>query len=186
MGANAMIDLETLGVNDNAPIAQIGAVVFDMSGARIGTGFEVNVDLTADRPEVIGKPDLATVLWWMGDKREIPRRKVFDQSNTECLAVALVQLNGWLYHHNITRVWANSPNFDIRLLKQAYERAGVEKWPMTHRAEMDFRTLVQLARATYGIDAAPMEKIGHTALADAIAQADLAAHLLHTMRLKLP
>jgi hypothetical protein len=91
-----------------------------------------------------------------------------------------VKLNRWFYENDVKYVWANSPNFDIRLLQQAYTRAGVDKWPFSHRAELDFRTLRHFGRQ-HCAPAAPT----HSALADAVQQAEDAIKILNAMELKL-
>lgn len=135
---HVMIDLETLGTGDFAPIVQIGAVRFDAD--RVGRKWRQNI-LARDWSNIDGD----TLLWWMRQDPEA-RARVFDQSEAMPLAAALHKFGNWLKSGGpVDTAWADSPSFDLRLLRQAWRRAGmVEPWPFTHRQERDLRTLKKL------------------------------------------
>ena len=72
---NVMIDLETMGVNNNAAIIAIGAVAFDFEG-NLGYHFYQTITLQSS-VENGGIMDASTVLWWMRQSDEA--RKEFER-----------------------------------------------------------------------------------------------------------
>lgn len=168
---HAMIDLETLGVGNNASIVQIGAVMFkpDEDILVQDSRLKIDVDVTANGSAVQGEMDAATVLWWMNRPPE-NRKLVFGGKDRVCLQIALARLNQWFETWDIQRIWANSPSFDIVLLKNAYLRTGVGDFPFDHRAELDYRTVRYLVNR-YPDAPAISGSVIHEASADAVQQA---------------
>lgn len=58
-----MIDLETLSLHPEAAVISIAAVQFDRKTGKVGTAFEVGVDLL---PQMLNgsKVDQSTLDWW--------------------------------------------------------------------------------------------------------------------------
>lgn len=173
-----MIDLETLGTNDNAPVLSIGATFFEPSTGEQGADFYETIDLVTC-VEAGAKPDMETFIWWLQQS---------DQART-ALTTASLSLSEVLrrFAHFCKRyesdydddeekyqiqVWGNGATFDLTILKNAYRSIGRQiPWHFTR--ERDVRTVVELGQAV-GIDPKAttyMDDIPHHALHDARYQA---------------
>jgi hypothetical protein len=166
---NVMIDLETMGVNNNAAIIAIGAVAFDFEGNLGNTFYKViNLESSVIHGGVIDAP---TVLWWMKQndlaRREFEREGEFDSA-------VLVKFAGYLDDFEDVKVWGNGAAFDNVILANAYRR-NMMSVPWNHWNDRCYRTMKSLHPDI------KMEREGvyHNALADAISQAK---HLQRIMK----
>lgn len=160
---NVMIDLETMGVNNNAAIIAIGAVVFDFEG-NIGPTFYETISLQSS-VENGGVIDPSTVLWWMRQSDEA--RKEFEREGSYEVCV-LDSFENWLlsFSEDNMKVWGNGASFDNVILANAYRRYAFEV-PWKYYNDRCYRTMKNLHPEIM------MEREGthHNALADAISQA---------------
>jgi exodeoxyribonuclease VIII len=169
-----MLDLETLGTGDHAAIVQIGACEFDSK--EILTTFLQNVRLDSEN---LGSIEGDTLRWWLNQSpdavesvlRSIPRTPLRD---------ALEDFRSWLVGDQFA-IWANSPSFDLRLLRQAYERCGLEP-PWKFYQELDHRTMKHLGRLLQ-VPRLQFEGTKHNALDDATNQASYLMAVLEEMKL---
>ncbi len=167
---HAMIDIETLGTSPGSAILSVGAVGFDPESVttppflpfyrNIGLASSLAVGCTVDAP---------TVQWWFNRDDEA-RGMLF--RNALSLVLALDDLRIWYVSLKPSAVWANSPQFDLTLLREAGKKVG---WtaPWHYRDERDLRTLLALTRFEKRAFV-PTEAVGpieHDALDDAFAQA---------------
>lgn len=137
---DVMIDIETLALTPDATILSIGAVKFD----KHGMGGEFYFELKPDQGRMI---DPGTALWWAQQGR------AFDDGLVKYgLLEVLKHLNGFLdesYQDDCDRtvltgdfkgrIWANSPVFDLAILRNAYGQHGIECMWAYHQ-ERDVRT----------------------------------------------
>lgn len=177
-----MLDVETLGTGDHAPIIQIGAVRFDWTPCDEAPNgwtsspygeFRHNILWTS---EGFGQVDIPTLQWWL-KQDGTTRREVWDQEYALELDVALRSFFKWVRDGgDAWTVWANSPQDDLRWLRQACERAGVT-YEFTYRQPRDMRTLVKVL----GTDEDRPLRVGkkHDALDDAHHQA---RHVVNIMQ----
>ena len=166
-----MFDLETLGCGDDAPIIQIGACVFNVDTDTVHDFYSRNIDWNSHH---FGKIDIDTLMWWLRQDASV-REDVFAQSDVLPLGAALVEFFDYLECHNGLEIWSKGVDFDVRLLRQAAERCGLEL-PFRYYKARDMRTIEQ----TFGIAADRPETImAHDALADAKHQAE---HLMNIVR----
>lgn len=171
-----MLDLETLGVSNNARIVTIGACRFDPLGGEPSTLFNWMVE---DR---LGVMDAGTVAWWM-KQSEAARKTVqaalsSDDPESKPLVViealcslfsAFTDVDGVEYPQ-VQYLWSNGPTFDETILRGFFERYGqASRFPVSFRGSRCFRTAVNLAGLSYQEMVKP--EIAHDALSDAIAQA---------------
>ncbi len=182
-----MVDLETLGVGPGAMIVQIAAVRFDADAGDSGyistpeATFNFNVSLHPD--DGVIEPD--TLLFWMRQSDDA-RRRVFSPATIHGrIAQGLTSFADWVYRGGrFHRVWANSPSFDLRLLKDAWRAKNPTLpesiWPITHRHERDFRTLRKVGEAL-GVEPPVRVGVEHDALDDACHQAGHAILILRTL-----
>lgn len=155
---NIMIDLETLGTKPNSAILSIGAVAFDKDG--IHDEFYVNIDLQSSI-DFEYDIDSSTVYWWLSQDKEAG-----SVLSKDLLPVGscMVNLSDFIKEHQPTEIWANSPSFDLVMLKNAFEKQGVEvNWKFW--LERDFRTFLSLTGAER-----VYPTVAHNALEDAKAQ----------------
>ena len=175
MKQHIMLDLETVGTGDGAGIMQIGAVVFDASG--VSTSYRFKADIDPGSPG-FGETETGTLLWWLKqDPQAIA--SVFHADDRSELEETLVSFSAWMKGHAHSGVWACGPNFDCRLLNQAYARVGVSS-PLRYGRERCFRTLRGIGEGL-GLAQPPFDGVVHDALADAVFQATYASTVLSAL-----
>jgi len=117
-----MLDLETMGNGNNAAIAAIGAVNFDLTTGEIGEGFYEVVDLESSVRHG-GVMDVSTVLWWM--QQSDTARAEFKREGKH-IQMALVSFQTYLASFTgEVALWGNGAVFDNVILKSAYDRGGL-------------------------------------------------------------
>jgi hypothetical protein len=144
-----MIDLETLGLDvDTAPIIQIGAVAFQLTGdgpdARTQM-FRLHVDAKSCMAEPFNRRiEPGTVAWW-AETDPVLLADIMKGKGTS-LEMALVTLTDWFARLGgpPEGVWGNGPTFDIVMLEAAYKQAGLPV-PWSYRAIRDVRTVAMIA-----------------------------------------
>lgn len=154
-----MIDLETLGTKPNSAILSIGAVAFDDN--KIHDEFYCNVDLN-DSINFGKCIDADTVYWWL--KQDSTAGSILEKNKIK-VGDSLEKLSDFIIHHSPREIWANSPSFDLVMLKNSYDEYGVDT-PWNFWIERDFRTFLSLTGAER-----VYPTIAHNALEDAKAQA---------------
>lgn len=139
-----MIDIETYGKSHNAAIVSIAAVAFDIETGVTYETFHANVDPATSQQAGL-EIDADTVAWWMRQPQEA-RNAIM----TEQMAIdhALLLLKGFFESQRLIndelQVWANSPSFDLVILRSAY-KAFDRETPWQYWEERDVRTLVAFA-----------------------------------------
>jgi len=167
-----MIDIETLGVNRDAPVLSIGACFFDASG--IGAGFYSNLDVTEQIDSGLRKVNASTIKWWMS--QEDAAKKVFREKASSPKA-ALECFQAWLLaeagYKDVTKTgikpWGNGCNFDIEIMESLFTAYGIAI-PWSFRDIRDFRTFKEHVYAGYDVKRKGTQ---HNALDDAIYQAEV-------------
>lgn len=164
---NIMLDLETMGVSNAAPIMSIGACFFELETGEIGETFHEEVSLETAG----GRIDPSTVIWWMKQSDEA-RSKFYKNEHAKNLQNVLLEFQGFVNDERFAKVWGNGVSFDNVILKNTYETWGLSV-PWRHYNERDVRTMVDLGKSI-GFnpkESMPFEGVRHDALADAIHQA---------------
>lgn len=171
---HVMVDLETMGKKNNAPIVAIGAVVFDPATGSIGESFYkvVCLESSVNWGAVI---DPSTVIWWL--KQSSEARSAIVNDDAIPLQVALLQFREFVSDNvaggsKKAQVWGNGASFDNSILRSAYDCIA-EDYPWEYWNDRDVRTMVELGQAI-SFDpktTIPFEGSRHNALADAIHQA---------------
>lgn len=168
------IDLETLGVDFDAPVIAIGAVAFDRTTGKTGPTFYEEVQLTSAIKT--GRVDGATIAWWINQS---PRAKMIfarPDSEKKALSNVLYDFMSWLrtVGKGTPQVWAKGPAEDITWLKHALVHGSVGLYPAWgHSNVYDLRTIILLAQELAGFEQTSVPQVGtaHNALDDAIYQA---------------
>lgn len=171
---HCMIDLETLGTAPDAAIMQIGAVAFEpWIGGEIQREHGFNRFLKMD--ESNGTFDHGTLIFWLQENYACGMGNQLRSSSvpvTQALTELIqwptrMAMSGWW---DFECVWANSPDFDLAILRSAYRRhLGHSEPPWHYRASRCCRTLWALQG---GRPEEAMEGLTeHDALDDAVQQA---------------
>ena len=139
-----MIDIETFGTKPNSVIVSIGAVGFNLKTGEIGSLFYTEIsaeDCVKQGLEI----DAATVEWWLKQSKEAQNSLVRSNTTKHKLKVGLLNLARYICnnYHPDASIWANSPSFDLVILKNAFEKVGLTA-PWKHNKERDVRTLLSL------------------------------------------
>ena len=181
---NIMVDLETMGINNDAAILSIGAVWFDPSEDTLGPTFYRDISLKDCIQRGMGV-DAGTIKWWMEQTDEArkyiyiteggPLPHVLNDFTRFCSQPK----QGFAQRKDL-RLWGNGSTFDNVILASAHNRAEVTV-PWSYRGNMCFRTLRMLAKEL-GVDH-KVEDVGtkHNALDDAVFQANQANKILRAL-----
>lgn len=176
------LDLETLDTKCTAQIIAIGAVATKLSGEIVGEFYASVTSQDAVSGEWILDERFTssedTIEWWK--KPENQTAKDFMQDHIADLEIALHEFSKWVKYVDSKYVWGNGSDFDISILKNAFDVCKME-WPFKFYNHRDLRTLLEAAN----IDKRKFEMIGtkHVALDDARFQAELIGYAyekLHT------
>lgn len=159
-----MIDIETLDTRPTSVVLSIGAVEFDK--ANLGATFSrnVSIDSCLKLGMTVSGP---TISWWM-DQSDAARA-MFNQSTAQVtdMLKEFAQAFNWA---KIDEVWANGTDFDLVILRNAFEQAGVQ-CPWAYYKGRDYRTICKLLPRSMFNKLRVEPTIPHNALEDAIAQA---------------
>ena len=163
-----MIDLETMGLTEDASIVSIGAVVFDpRCNAVTDRTFYTERDWQHQEGRV---SDPKVMVWW--DKQSEPTKDAlhgFDDLKDE-----LVRLASWLPKD--CKVWGNGPTFDISKLENAYRYYNLEI-PWKYWNIRDCRTIKDIYESYRGGFSSSNGGGAHNALNDAIHQAKYVCYM---------
>lgn len=156
-----MIDIETFGVGNQAPIESIGAVVFDE--IEIREAFHRHIPMQ-DMDKFVFDSD--TILWWM-KQSELARKSVTNGIRDIPLAKTLADLNQLI--KSADYIIAKGSHFDIPILMNAYKVMGVEVGFHWYNV-VDLRTFIH---AFPDMIFPKVEGIKHNALDDCVNQVNL-------------
>jgi DNA polymerase III epsilon subunit-like protein len=193
-----MIDIETMGGQDDAKIVAIGAIGFTQEGIVKDTEFyrTIPIDCETQRNRSM---DPETVRWWTAQSDKA-RAELQPQEFDVTLLGALNDLGCYLEQHNVpTRkkghsIWVNGATFDFRILRHAFLSCGFSV-PWHRKAECCMRALrlmgqqVQDVFPNYGTmkrNNSTCERTGrtpHNALHDAMTQAEYVVGCMRSLKL---
>ena len=162
-----VLDLETLGINRNAPILSIGMVV--ICDLKIKAKYYVVLDV-AEQEQLFGrKADADTEKWWR-EQLETPEGQLaWNISTTAPYSVkdGLLGVCKTLSYFEDFSIWGNSNTFDNEILRSLMEAASFHTW--NFRKDRDFRTLKELYKEK--VPEPEFNGIRHVAVDDALHEA---------------
>lgn len=176
-----MIDLETLGVDNDAVVVSIGACTFDLETDQVGNTFYMILEIQdqLDKGRVI---QADTLKWWFGQAEAAT--KVFNEKAKAPIMV-LNTLSQWLKSvcpdSKKLKVWGNGATFDISIMQEMFKTYNI-KCPWNYAGVMDVRTF---RRFIANGEKIPNSGTAHHALDDAIAQARFVIEKNRELRLAL-
>ena len=178
-----MVDVEALGSGKNGRLIQLGAVGFDFNEGVLEVHellqmedrcFNMRVALY---PGAVEEP--SNVAFWL-DPKQAPAHTEIMRMEEHPLPEVLTKFSKFLKEWLGTRgkLWAKPPQFDLRLIDDAYTLAGIPR-PWEYRHEHDLRTLLYIARQVplsgfKAPDVSNAKLVPHYALHDAVEQAVIA------------
>lgn len=160
-----MIDLETLSLQPNCVVTQIGYVLFDEMSINGSYLLRPNAEEQIRRGRHVS---FDTFSWWLKQDQAARESmaKLGKDLMEDCLKTFINDVEmecGW---DNVKQVWSNGLLFDINIMQDLFYNYGIDI-PWHYRAPRDVKTLC------YQIPGFEMTKptIAHDANADAFAQA---------------
>jgi hypothetical protein len=166
---NVVLDLETLGLAEDAAILQIGCAIPGFQAHKLPNGVSPYFETTIAYEEVTRSEfskDASTLDWWE-KQSSAAKKSVFSGQNT--YEESLHQLTFWFdtlkaQGYQI-RLWGNGPEFDNRLLAYTLTAMGYKpQWK--YQDNHSIRTLRLLYPIEIGSEWWP-DEVRHTALVDA-------------------
>lgn len=178
-----MADIETMGTGANARIIQIGAVGFDFNEGTLEPHELLQMEDRCFNVRVANYPgsteDAGAKTFW-ADPAQAEALAAIERMDEVPLADALAKFSKFVKEWLGTRgaLWAKPPQFDLRIISEAYTLAGMER-PWHYRHERDLRTMLYLAKQVpltgfKAPDISGAKLLAHYGLHDAIEQAVIA------------
>jgi len=175
---HVMVDIETMGGAPRGALLAIGAVPFSMHSERLELAprelwYDKRCTLQAN--VIAGREiDAETVEWWMSQSDEA-RAMLVAEPRFADFRTLIYDFDDWIRHTDgfaLEKVWAKPPEFDIDILKHAFDSVGAE-WPFYRRSSRDLRTTLDHAEFQNRTDILGLEFEGekHNAAHDAAHQA---------------
>lgn len=175
MSSDLMIDIETLGTDDNAIVLSVGVAMFNWERPDDPVKPVTEFGIDVREQEKLGRTiSVDTLMWWM--QQSDKARQVFDsrEHKLSCMEAAVQITNAVSLADGI---WANGPDFDCRILAHFVRHTLPQfRWPFwKNRCVRTLKSLYPEAAAIKFVGTA------HNALADAVHQAEqmraVASHL---------
>ena len=176
MSTHVMIDIESLGNNNDSQVLSIGACVFNGKGGVLQKFYKV-ISVAAD-VHVNATP--STIGFWIGQGPNALHSLLTDKDRKP-EAVVLDSLYLWFTKlGDDVEVWANGTKFDLSTLESLFKKHGIPV-PWEYNADRCMRTLRRFA-GNLDID---FNGRPHHALDDAIWQAKYVAAACERLGLAL-
>lgn len=133
-----MLDLETASTRNDAAVVAIGAVVFDPADAASLDGPTFFFDLIEPRDAYLyGHVDPNTMDWWRTQDPAL-RQMIF--GGTRKAQEVYSNFVHFVEKYKPRHIWANSPQFDVTILRNLGQRLKAGPFPFSYRDERDLRT----------------------------------------------
>lgn len=167
-----MIDLETLGIHNTAPIVSAGLAVFDPYASDVEEVQAAHFSIDQQSQFYDRHPSGETLAWWLRQEPAAQRdlAKAIEQGNTGAVYMQSHELaqyiKGWIGTTGL--VWGYGSNEDIAWLGSLYDAQKMPR-PWHYRQVACYRTILRTFGATGDDWFKPT--IAHNPVADAVAQA---------------
>lgn len=140
-----MIDIETLGKQDNAVITSIAARQFNVQTGKLGESFIIHIDIDDSlKHGRVVQGD--TIQWWL-QQSDHARSLIYDEDMPRHgLRSAMMQFGNWIYNLSLVgevRPWGNGASFDLTKIKNSMAAVDITV-PWQFFNERDVRTLSAL------------------------------------------
>jgi hypothetical protein len=161
-----MLDIETLGVENNSVILTVAAQMFDpLSSGYSDKFYYARVDLDSQPERSITQ---STIEWW-AQQPDQSKNEAFNSQDRIALKKVLEELTPILWQSSC--IWANGITFDMNILENAFRSysmplpwkyhrvrdartiyslyADLQKYPASHHALEDCRRQIDLLQTTF-------------------------------------
>ncbi len=165
-----MLDLETLGLNTNAPIIQVGMVFFTLDGVFLSTLANIDFEDAIKH----GNPDGSTIKWWLQQPKEAQDTLAKNERSTKEVCEIVTKL---VMAQNPDHFWSHA-SFDFPILNSTFASVGLDS-PLHYKKLRDIRTLEMLCP---DYNWTPRVTVGHNALNDATYQAENVINMLRKLK----
>jgi len=145
-----MVDIETLGTDNNAVITQVAAVCFDITTGVVSEKFNTCLDIET-YPEF--HVDAGTLKWWLKTNPQLLADIILrgeDQAHKTLrefrdFILAAVKVGGREVY-----LWGNGSVFDNTILTTNFKLMKIT-WPLRYDADRDMRTILDMALMKTGL-----------------------------------
>lgn len=141
-----MLDIETLGVKSNSVITQISCIPFNPNDLNmvVGLYFFQNIDFIDCVKKFDGfSYDSKTLEWWKTQSNDVKERMILNQQPIEEVLTYFKKFLTWL--DDDYTFWCHI-DFDLPILKNAFNVVLKEELPYHFRNRMDIRTIFKLLK----------------------------------------
>lgn len=176
-----MLDLESLGTRPGDAVISVGGVLFDRETKSIGPGFRANLDIEQVLSSGFGVTG-GTLKFWFEQSDEARQQAVENPQNVAAVLMGMAEFltQGEGGVNQSMRVWGNGAAFDNVLLREMYQRLGMQE-PWEFWNDRCFRTLKNEHPRRKELEP-DFKGEKHNAYADAVHQAKWATNLYHNER----
>lgn len=122
---NLMLDIETLGTDQDAIVVSIGAVFFDPQTGEVGNEFYRKLNFQ-DQIDLGRRPTQGTIEFWLNQSKEA--QQVFNEEGVST-AQALEEFTGFTEEFSevsLCKPWGNGPSFDLTIMETLLKDFKVE------------------------------------------------------------
>ena len=191
---DVMLDLETLGLCDNAVITQLSAVAFSIDDGTCLETFDRHISIKNSVIKGL-KVDGASMEWWFKQKDKIYEDVFIKALNSQVLLEdTLKEFTSWINllkstygidHRANVNVWGNGALADNKWIRQAYKVCNMEA-PWGFYEDRDVRTLVELGLRLFKYDykQVKFEGTAHNALDDCKHQIKFCSEIYNKLSLE--
>ena len=175
---HAMLDIETLSLDEDAVITNVAIVAFDTVTKTITAEAVWPLEWRDQHDRSVSK---STIAWWLTQSAEA-RAELINTPRVTTDEFRLQLFSFW-NAHQCEAVWAHGAGFDPPRVQSLINCAP----PWSYRNVFDTRTLFMLANATIDQLAGDnLAMVKHTALDDAIYQTHAVLRALSMLKAPLP
>jgi exodeoxyribonuclease VIII len=189
-----MLDLETVGLCDNAVITQIAAIAFSLEDGLTLDTFDEHIGIKNSVQKGL-KIDGSSMEWWCKQPDKV-YEDVFVKAMTSEIKLedvldrftiwinSLKERYGLDYKANVN-VWGNGALSDNKWIRQAYKVCNTEP-PWAFYEDRDVRTLVELGKRIFGYEyrKVTFEGTVHNALDDCKHQIKYCSEIYNKLGIK--
>ena len=168
-----MVDVECLGTRPSAPLAALGACVFEPDTGVILERFYTKIDISSSVASgAVLEPE--TIKWWLKQLPEAQLQIVGNAGDDGVVALdqAILMFGEFVQRNQASprqgiKHWANGANFDPVLIDESCHRMQ-RRSPLVFWKSLDVRTLVEMGRQCGFDPKSEVAKLGspHKALDD--------------------
>lgn len=150
MGKNRidiMVDIETLGIELDSTIIQVGAIAFNIDSGEYLEFFNEYVNIEKNKELKVSG---STLQWWLKTNANLLKEIITKQDqSSDTVSKKLYDWIVELKNKYEVYLWGNGIAFDNSMIKTAIKNIGLE-YPIKYTNDRDVRTILELASIKSG------------------------------------